>query len=57
MVALFASLIIYVFAFLGYESFQEDFYEKGVGVDLHSENVCQSLKQCFMTTFNFVRCK
>jgi hypothetical protein len=54
MVALFASLIIYLYAFLGYESFQEDFYLTGVGVDFHGENVCQSLKQCFFTTLNFV---
>lgn len=54
MVALFASLIIYLYSFLGFESFQEDFYQSGFDIDSHSENVCQSLQQCFLTIFNWV---
>lgn len=54
MVALFASLIMYLYSFLGYESFQEDFYQSSFDIDWHSENVCQSLLQCFLTTFNWV---
>lgn len=54
MVALLATLIMYIYSFLGYESFQEDFYQPGVDITYHSENTCQTLQQCFLTVFNWV---
>lgn len=49
-----AFLIIYLYSFLGFEIFHEDFVISDISIDRNKENACMGLLQCFFTHFSFV---